>query len=287
MLYNQRQLSFGATSLDNSSNLIWLPLGLDVRQKSEYRITTTTFDAPASLNPLNSRDEILFKLEKSQDRLLFDSKGKFLLLCIEMNLDQDALFIDTEYPLLDALGNTGGLLFMLIFILGSFVTVCTFQRERIYLTSRLYKIVEKEHVQSDSDSEASGFPKRPFVIHKIKPTCTNCMSYMEGILPGVCFKPCDCRDSRSKLRKELALKKLDKETNVVDQIKTQRFLISAVKLLLSKEKRKELKQKSSYSVIDPENNVFLQRDKDTDVKDAQIPKKRPVSIKAKALTAVE
>lgn len=119
-------MSFGATSLDNSSNLVWLPIGLRERKKSQYRITTTTFDAPASLNPLSSREEILFKLEKSEDRLLLDSKGKSLLLCIEMNLDQDALFIDTEYPLLDALGNTGGLLFMLIFILGSFVTVCTF-----------------------------------------------------------------------------------------------------------------------------------------------------------------
>ena len=58
-------------------------------------------------------------------------------------------------------------------------------------------------------------------------------------------------------RREIALKKahnkLNKETNIIENIKARRYVEEAIKYLIPHKKRLEIKERSRYLTIDPEN----------------------------------
>lgn len=45
---------------------------------------------------------------------------------------------------------------------------------------------------------------------------------------------------------------LEKETNIIEIVKSRRYLSEAVRLLLSKEQRKKLKERSRYLIVNPD-----------------------------------
>ena len=52
----------------------------------------------------------------------------------------------------------------------------------------------------------------------------------------------------------MATTHLDTETNIVKIVKSRRYFKAALKMLLSREKRKQLKEKSRYISIDPSSD---------------------------------
>ena len=60
---------------------------------------------------------------------------------------------------------------------------------------------------------------------------------------------------------EMARKKLDQEINIIEIVKSRRFFKKALKILLSKKKRMELKERSRYISIDPNKKVIKEEQK--------------------------
>ncbi len=54
---------------------------------------------------------------------------------------------------------------------------------------------------------------------------------------------------------------LEKETNIIEIVKSRRYLSEAIRLLLSKEQRKELKERSRYLIVNPDKVVKGQAEK--------------------------
>lgn len=67
-----------------------------------------------------------------------------------------------------------------------------------------------------------------------------------------CLKPCRCcKDSRTQQGVKKAIEKMNKETNIIDIIKSRRFFEAAIRKLLSREQIDVLKERSRYITIDP------------------------------------
>lgn len=60
-----------------------------------------------------------------------------------------------------------------------------------------------------------------------------------------------CKRSRKEIGIQLAIEKMNKETDIIELIKTNRYFQQAFKKLLSHDKRQSLKEKSRYLIIDP------------------------------------
>ena len=69
--------------------------------------------------------------------------------------------------------------------------------------------------------------------------CPNCKDIIRAILPEACQRHCNM--SRKELLLEKGRQKLLAETNIIDTIYQLRYLKDAVKVLLPKDRRKELK----------------------------------------------
>ena len=91
--------------------------------------------------------------------------------------------------------------------------------------------------------------------------CFNPKEYIRDLLPKVCLRifKC-CKPDRLERGFEKARENLLKEINIIEIVKSRRFFHKALKLLLSKKKRMELKERSRYISIDPDEDDKKIRD---------------------------
>ena len=86
--------------------------------------------------------------------------------------------------------------------------------------------------------------------------CYNPKEYVRDLLPKVTLRICKCcRPDRLERGFEKARENLMKEINIIEIVKSRRFFNQALKLLLSKKKRMELKERSRYISIDPDSDI--------------------------------
>ena len=84
--------------------------------------------------------------------------------------------------------------------------------------------------------------------------CYNPKEYARDLLPKVILRICKCcKPDRLERGFEKAREDLLKEINIIEIVKSRRFFNKAIKLLLSKKKRMELKERSRYIPIDPDD----------------------------------
>ena len=93
---------------------------------------------------------------------------------------------------------------------------------------------------------AEGIP-----AEEIKPTrFLNLWEYLVDLLPS-CLLCCRKTKTRRWRGIDKARKIMDAELNIIDIVKSRRYFHLALKHLLSKHKRKELRDKSAFTEIDP------------------------------------
>ena len=96
-----------------------------------------------------------------------------------------------------------------------------------YLASRLYKIADETENQSNFKNASVSF---------ISPTkWCNIYEYLLDAIPS-CLKckKCNCRKTRTMEAIELARIQMDEEINIVEIIKSRRYMHMALRLLLTK-----------------------------------------------------
>ena len=62
------------------------------------------------------------------------------------------------------------------------------------------------------------------------------------------------RTSRLDLSLKLGRSRLEKESNIIEMIKTRRYLNASMKLLLSRRQRDRMKERTRYLLLNPEKS---------------------------------
>ena len=166
-------------------------------------------------------------------------------LSVEMNLDQ--LFIAREgYTFLEVLSDVGGLEGLLLSFTAAILVIFNHNNFDNYLASRLYKVKD----DSESDSSPGGDSNSGFFLEPTK--FCNIYEYMLDTIPSrlKCKRCNNCRKPRKMEDIEQARIQMAEEINIVEIIKSQRYVSMALRLLLSKTQRNILKEKSRYNIID-------------------------------------
>ena len=80
----------------------------------------------------------------------------------------------------------------------------------------------------------------------------NPKEYFRERLPTKVRKCGRCKPDRLEMGFEKARERMEKETNIIEQIKTRRYFNTALRTILSKEVRMKLKKKARYTVVNPD-----------------------------------
>ena len=78
------------------------------------------------------------------------------------------------------------------------------------------------------------------------------MPYFKDILNNFLSKCCQLSKSRREVAIEMARKKLNKELNIIEIVKSWRYFGRALHYLLPEKKRFDLKEKARYKAINPD-----------------------------------
>ena len=125
-----------------------------------------------------------------------------------------------------------------------------------YMASRLYKTYSPKEERKESE-----FMKPwPFFNQK---------EYCQSLLPECLLKRlCRCcRQSRKERAFQIAREKMIKEISIIEIIKSRRLFNAALKLLLRREQRLKLKDKSRYISINPDSDLQTSKKKKDEFKD--------------------
>ena len=136
--------------------------------------------------------------------------------------------------LTDLMSDVGGVFGLLVMFGRVFSRLWNFNSFNNFLVSRLYKIMKpKEKLKENT----SYFNRSEFFTKSNLPQC----------LTFLC---------RYRTRKEIAMRKarekLNEELNIVQNIKSWRYMERALQKLLTRNKRLKMKEKARYVVVDPE-----------------------------------
>ena len=137
------------------------------------------------------------------------------------------------------LSDVGGIQGILISTFSMFLTLLNYKYFDQFMASKLYKI-KREDADEVQQSKKDYFQRSTF----FKPTkYGNLRLYMMDLLPSKCV--C-CRRNRQERGIIKAMEAMDKEIDIVELIKSRRFMKMAIRKLLSDRVRMELKQRSRY-----------------------------------------
>jgi hypothetical protein len=152
------------------------------------------------------------------------------------------------YSALDFFADIGGLQSLLVSLFGFVIGILNYNHFDNFMVSRLFKVeIESEHRDGISELDGDSYWKRHEFLNyrdmsSLKMWCTaKC---------GLC-----CPHSRSRLEKafKLGRHKLQIETNIIEILKSRRYTSAALKLLLSPDMRKKLKERTRYYPIKQEH----------------------------------
>ena len=163
----------------------------------------------------------------------------------EMNLDRS--FVERKgYEILDILSDIGGIQGILYSFFAIILSFLNYKNFDIYMASRLFKIKKPA---SEEDEFMTYFERSDyFNVNKIG----NLRQYAMDILPArlVC-----CKRTRKERGIQLAQDAMDREIDIIELIKSQRYFKLVIKHLLSPEMRMKIKERSRYIRIDPDETV--------------------------------
>ena len=147
-------------------------------------------------------------------------------ISLEMNLDLVQI-ARQGYTFLDVLSDVGGLQGLLLSFCMGLLVLWNYNNFDNYLASRLYKIEDDSFGSFSSDHKKSSF---------LRPTiCCNWYEYLLDIpCCSRCCKKCKCRKTEQMKSIEKARIQMSKEINIVEIIKSRRYVQMALRLLLSK-----------------------------------------------------
>ena len=165
------------------------------------------------------------------------------------------------YTFLDYLSDIGGMQGLLISGVSYFVSFWNYNYFDNYMVTRLFKIKKKKCQDVDNCEQGPVYNTSPsrsqfkHYFHKsefMRPRKGyNPKEYIIDLLPTRCKKRY-CRADRLETGFVKAREALQKEINFVEMLKQQRFVKNALKILLSREQRMELKERCRYICIDPD-----------------------------------
>lgn len=161
-------------------------------------------------------------------------------LTIEMNPDQFVI-MRNSYTVFDFLSDIGGIYSIFVAIFGSLLTLFNYNHFDTYMASRLFKIQKV-----DADSHTRFFDKSDF-FHpsKVSNVRQCCMDYLPKRVQC-------CKKNRKEVGIEIARKTMEQETDIIELMKTLRFVKMAFRHLIPANLRMDFKERSRYLCIDPD-----------------------------------
>ena len=146
-------------------------------------------------------------------------------LTMEMNLDL-AKVSRSGYTFIDVLSDIGGIQGLLISVIVILISILNYNHFDDYMATRLFKAKPKNHKRD------KGMQNEPT---ELQPTFYfNSCLYFADLIPA---KLRCCKKSRRQRSLEKARQIMDEEFNVIQIIKSRRYVSKAIALLLSKAKR--------------------------------------------------
>ena len=165
------------------------------------------------------------------------------LLYLSFEVSRHKHFISREnFTVLDLLGEIGGLQGFLISLCQFVLYFINYQHFDQFMASKLFKIQKPK----DDDMKKTYFERSTY----FKPLkYRNLRSCIMDTLPN--WLKC-CKETRQERAIKRAITKLDKEIDIIEMIKQRRFFKMAMRKLFSAKDRMDLKERSRYIMIDPD-----------------------------------
>ena len=160
---------------------------------------------------------------------------------IEMELNMRVVARE-GYTFLDYLSDIGGMQGMIASFIAAFVVFWNYNNFANYMVQRLYKIEKK-------DAKKKVYTNYDDRSEFIYPCCmSNARDAICDILPS-CLQ-C-CRSGKQDKSIAMGRDKLEKESNIIEIIKSRRYFNASLKILLSKRQRMRLKERTRYLHVNP------------------------------------
>ena len=173
------------------------------------------------------QDSSVFRLQEGSTQPIHDHRKILFGILIQMNMDQ-TLIERNGYTILDLLSDVGGLQGILTSGIYIILGILNHNHLSNYLVSRLFKSSETHRHLTTSSTESM----KNFCLSKCLPRKLAC-----------------CSRERKQRVMEQALAALEKEVQVINLIRSRRFVHRALKHLLDPALRKELKLQSECREI--------------------------------------
>ena len=166
---------------------------------------------------------------------------------VTFEMDLNVMHIERSiYTVFDMLSDVGGLLGILTSFAAYLSQIWNFQAFDNFMVSRLFKVRKPKQ---EIDDEAPYFAQSDFIQLGTAPNLRN---WVLQFVPHGCF--C-CKYRRKERALQLARTKLACEGNIVEIIKSWRYFNLALKFLLSERKRLDLKERSRYLTVNPDEQI--------------------------------
>ena len=170
-------------------------------------------------------DGSIFKIE-SQPLMSYEKDYDVQMdISFEMNLDQKVI-ARAGYTSLDYISDIGGMQGMLLSLMAWLIAIWNYNMFNDHLVTRLYKI---EKVDADKQIFRNYFDRSEFMFPK---KFSNPRDYIRDMFS--CIKCGCCRPDRLDKGFALGRQQLQKETNIIEIIKSRRYFNHALRLLLTK-----------------------------------------------------
>lgn len=170
-------------------------------------------------------------------------------ITVEMNLDVTKVN-RSYYSLLDCMSDIGGILQVLLSGFSFCLLVFNYQHMENFLAASLFKI---ERAESSVDEAIFNNKKLAHSDLIVPPKYSNIKDFFMNMLPKKL--KCCCRENKMS-RNQRALHKardaLQSEMNVLSLIQRLRYFDLSIEDLLDKTRRDELKEKSTFVYINPD-----------------------------------
>ena len=165
------------------------------------------------------------------------------------------------YTFLDLLSDVGGLQGMLISGMAYVLAFWNYNHFDNFMVSRLYKIY-KPNLEHKFRKKSKAFKQSKFMKPRF---LFNPKEYCRDLVPTTCLncrlcKKC-CEPNRLDGAFQKARIKMLQEINIIEIIKSRRLQGAALKILLTKQQRRKLKEQSRYLAIDPDDSSSTPKSK--------------------------
>ena len=184
-------------------------------------------------------DASVFELEPKQISPYTFDDDVMANISIEMNLDLK--FVSREgYTILDLISDIGGIQGIMLSFLAYVLSIFNYNLLENYMVSKLFT------------SESDGQEKTQEKLDRMKgQRCQSLKEYFANLAQVICGRPKCCgKLSKRERYFDRAREQLGRETCIIEMIRSHRFIIGALKKLLTQDEYTEIMKNSRYISID-------------------------------------